>query len=120
MLKTLMLLCDKRIDCSLEAKSCFLVRHKVGNVTSGSYLYFNLKDRDKCTSVVKLIPLVTSSNLFLLKVVQKCQNCQLCVLWENSSEESIIYCVDVDYVLDSVYVKAAEACTNSNSDVNEL
>ena len=34
----------------------------------------------------------------------------------------MIYCVDVDYVLGSAYVKADEACTNSNSnsDANEL
>ena len=43
-------------------------------------LNFNSKHHDECKSAVKLIPLVTTFNLFLLEVVQKWQHCQLCVL----------------------------------------
>ena len=43
-------------------------------------LNFNSKHLDKCTFVVILTSLVTTSNLFLLEVVQ------LCVLQENSTE----------------------------------
>ena len=34
---------------------------------------------------LKLIRLLTVSNLFALEVVQSCQHCQLCVLLENSN-----------------------------------
>ena len=50
-----------------------------------SYLNFNSRYHDKCTFVVKLIPLVSTSNLFPLEVAQKCQLYQLCVLQENSN-----------------------------------
>ena len=50
-----------------------------------SYLNFNSKNYDKCRFVVELISLVNTSYLFSLEVVQKCQHCQLCVLWENSN-----------------------------------
>ena len=47
-----------------------------------SHLNFNLKHHDNCRSVLKLISLATTSNLFSSEVVQKCQYCQLCVLRE--------------------------------------
>ena len=50
-----------------------------------SYLNFNSKNYDKCRFVVELISLVNTFYLFSLEVVQKCQHCQLCVLWENSN-----------------------------------
>ena len=42
---------------------------------------------------MKLIRLLTVSNLFALEVVESCQHCQLCVLWENSIvlEESFYF-----------------------------
>ena len=43
-----------------------------------NHLYFNLKHHDKCKVTLKLILLVTTSNLFSLEVVQKCQHYQLC------------------------------------------
>ena len=44
-------------------------------------LNFNSKHHDKCKVELKCIPLVTTSNLFSLEVVQKCQ---LCVTRKNS------------------------------------
>ena len=51
---------------------------------------FNLRYHDKCEVALKFISLVTTSNLFSLETVQKCQHCQVCVLWENSSEVKVI------------------------------
>ena len=48
-----------------------------------SHLNFNSKHHDKCKFELQLISLATTSNLFLLEIVHKCQHCQLCVLWEN-------------------------------------
>ena len=31
---------------------------------------------------------IITSNLFPLEVVQKCQHCQLCALWENSNRDT--------------------------------
>ena len=45
------------------------------------YLNFNSRYHDKCKVALKIIPLVTISNLFSLEVVQKCQ---LCVIRDNS------------------------------------
>ena len=39
---------------------------------------------------MKLIRLLTVSNIFALEVVQSCQHCQLCVLQENSNTLSIL------------------------------
>ena len=41
-----------------------------------SHLNFNSKHHDKCKIALKLIPLVTVSDLFSLKVLPKCQHCQ--------------------------------------------
>ena len=49
------------------------------------YLNFSAKHHDKCKFTLKFILLVTIPNLFSLQVVRKCQNCQLCVLQENSN-----------------------------------
>ena len=49
-----------------------------------SHLNFNSKHLDKCKFALKLIPIITVSNLFSVEVAQKCQHCQLCVLWENA------------------------------------
>ena len=50
--------------------------------------HFNYKSNhyDKCKFALKLIRLLTISNLFSLEPVQKCQHCQLCVLRENLTE----------------------------------
>ena len=44
----------------------------------------NSQHHGKCKFAFKLIRFLTVSNLFTLEIVQKCQHCQLCVLWENS------------------------------------
>ena len=49
-----------------------------------SLFNYNSKDCDKCKFDLKLVSLPTVSNYFLLRVVQKCQYCQLCILWDNS------------------------------------
>ena len=49
-----------------------------------SHFSFNKKHNDKCKFALNFLPLVTTSNLFSLEVVQKCQHCQLFVLRENS------------------------------------
>ena len=46
------------------------------------------KHYEKYKFALELIGLLTVSNLFPLKVVQKCQHCQLCVLWDNTSSKS--------------------------------
>ena len=48
------------------------------------HINYNSKHHGKCKFAFKLIRFLTVSNLFTLEVVQKCQRCQLCVLWENS------------------------------------
>ena len=50
--------------------------------TDISHSNFNSKHYDKCKFALKFIPLVTTSNLFSLEVVQRCQNC---LLWKNSN-----------------------------------
>ena len=57
-----------------------------------SHLNFNSKHYGVCKFTLKLIPLVTISNLFSLEVVPKCQHCQLCVLWKNASILSRPHC----------------------------
>ena len=67
----------------------FPVRHKVGNVGMFVLLKFqnkldrelshfnlNSKHHDKCKFTLKLIWLLTVSNLFILEIVQKRQCCQ--------------------------------------------
>ena len=49
-----------------------------------SHITFNLKHNDKCKFALTFISLATTSNLFSVEVVQKCQHCQFCVLRENS------------------------------------
>ena len=44
--------------------------------TDISHLNFNSKHYDKCKFALKVIPLVTTSNLLSLEVVQKCQHCE--------------------------------------------
>ena len=81
----------------LKSHSSLPVIHKVGNF--GIFVLFkfenkldieinpfnfNSKHYDKCKFSLKLIGLLTVSNLFPLEVVQKYQHCQLCVLRENS------------------------------------
>ena len=81
----------------LKSHSSFPVIHKVGNFDifvlfkfenkldrEINPFNFNSKHYDKCKFSLKLIRLLTVSNLFPLLVVQKCQHCQLCVLRENS------------------------------------
>ena len=53
------------------------------------HLTFHLKHHDKCKFAVKLIPLVITSNIFPLEIVQKCQHYQLCVLRKNSNLRSL-------------------------------
>ena len=48
------------------------------------HINYNSKHHGKCKFAFKLIRFLNVSNLFTLEVVQKCQHCQLCVLWENS------------------------------------
>ena len=77
----------------LKSNSSFPVTNKVGNIGIFVLLKFenkldieinpfnfNSKHYDKCQFSLKLIGLLTASNLFPLEVVQKCQHCQLCVL----------------------------------------
>ena len=40
-----------------------------------NHLNFNSRHHDKCGVTLKSIPLVTTSNLFSLEIVQKCQHC---------------------------------------------
>ena len=47
---------------------------------------------------MKLIRLLTVSNLFALETVQSCQHCQLCVLRENSIIWSFILEIYFDYI----------------------
>ena len=47
-----------------------------------NHLSFNSRHHDKCKVALKIIPLVTMSNWFSLKVVQKCH---LCVIRKNSN-----------------------------------
>ena len=68
-----------------------------------SCLTFNFKHHDKCKLTVKLIPLVTTFNLFPLQVEQKCQHCQLCVLWENSN--LALFCEKIGRVVNVTSVK---------------
>ena len=82
----------------LKSHSSFPVTHKVDNIGIFVLLKFenkldieinpfnfNSKHYDKCPFSLKLIGLLTVSNLFPLELVQKkCQHCQLCVLRENS------------------------------------
>ena len=78
-------------------RSSLSVIHKVRNV--GSFLLLKFKNKldkeinhfkfnsmhyEECKFGLKLIGLLTVSNLFPLEVVQKCRHCQLCVLRENS------------------------------------
>ena len=83
----------------VDLDSSFSVIHKVGNVdifvllkfgnkmdTEISHFNYNSKYYDKCKSASKLIRLLSDDNLFWL-VVQKCQHCQLCILWENFTEQ---------------------------------
>ena len=62
---------------------CFNFENEI--VIAVNHLTFNLKHHDKCKFAVKWTPLVTTSNIFPLEVVQKCQHCQLCVLRKNSN-----------------------------------
>ena len=57
----------------------FIFEHEMDIVIS--HLNFNSKLLDKCKFALKLIPVITISNLFSLEVAQKCQHWQLCVLW---------------------------------------
>ena len=59
--------------------------------TDISHLILNLKHRVKCKFALKLIILATTSDLFSLQVVQKCQHCQLYVdlLLENSTAQDV-------------------------------
>ena len=51
-----------------------------------THFNFNPKQHHgKCKCALTFIPLLSTSNLFTLEVVQKCQHCQLCELWENST-----------------------------------
>ena len=83
----------------LVNQSSFPVIHKVGNVgifvlvkcetkldKEINHFSFNSKHYKKCKFTLKLIGLLTVSNLFPLEVVQKCQHCQLCLLRDNSNE----------------------------------
>ena len=63
---------------------CFNFENQMDIVTN--YLNFNLRHHDRCQVPLKFIPLVITSNLLSLEIVQKCQHCQLCVLQENSIE----------------------------------
>ena len=45
---------------------------------------YDSKHYDKYKFTLKLIIILTVSNLFPLEDVQKCQHCQLCVLRKNS------------------------------------
>ena len=85
---------------NIEIESSFPVIHEIWNVgifvllkfenmLNGqiNYFNFNSEHHDKCKFSLKLFGLLTVSNLFSLKVVQKCQHCQLCVLCKNSSHE---------------------------------
>ena len=56
---------------------CFSLESKMDIVIS--HFNFNQKANDKCKLALKFIPLATTSKLFSLNVVQKCQNSQLCV-----------------------------------------
>ena len=47
---------------------------------------FNSIYHDKFRFVLNLIQLLSISILFSLEVIQKRQCCQVCVLWENSSD----------------------------------
>ena len=49
-----------------------------------SHFNFNSKHHDESKFTLTFISLVTTSNLFPLEIVQKCQHWQLCVLRENS------------------------------------
>ena len=79
------------------SQSSFPVIHKVGNIDIFvllkfgnkldvviSHINFISKQYDKCKFVLELVLLGTIVNLFLLEVVQRCQHCQPCVIWENS------------------------------------
>ena len=55
-----------------------------------SHFNYNLKHYDKCKFTLKLIWLLTVSNLFLMKVVATCQNSQLCVLRPEKFESDNI------------------------------
>ena len=51
-----------------------------------SYLNCNSKCHDKCTQIeAKLISFTSTSNLFSLEVIQKCQHFRFCVVRENSN-----------------------------------
>ena len=50
-----------------------------------SYTYPDSRYHVKCKFASEFILLITITNLFPFKVVQKCQHCQLCVLRENSN-----------------------------------
>ena len=84
---------------SKQVYSSFPVLHKVGNVDilvlyksenkmviDISDFTFNSKHCNKFA--LKLISLLTVSNLFPLDFVQKCQHCQLCMLRENSTGQT--------------------------------
>ena len=66
---------------------------KIGRDREISYFYYDSKHNFKCKIGSKMIMHLTVSKLFALEVVQKCQRCQLCVLWENStgSVQNCIY-----------------------------
>ena len=82
--------------------SSFPIIHKVGNIgifvllkfdrniaREISHFNYNLEHFDNCKCSLKMIMLLTVYNVFPFndKVAQKSQNCQLCVLRENS-----VYC----------------------------
>ena len=58
-----------------------------------SHPNFNLWHQDKCKFAMKFIPLLTTSNLLPLEVVQNCQLCQICVLRGNSNVTCACACV---------------------------
>ena len=85
-------------------QSSFPVLHKVGKLTFlycfnfGNYieivvthLNFSLKHHENYKFAVILILLVVTSNSIPLEGIQKCQNCQLCVLRGNSNAGAIVH-----------------------------
>ena len=62
----------------------YCLNYKLGGEIS--HINFNSKNYDKLKYkfALKLIWLITASNLFQLEVLQKGQHCLFCVLWKNS------------------------------------
>ena len=69
----------------------FLYCFKLWKLDGYSYQspQFNSRHHDRCKVALKFIPLVTTSNLYLFSR-EVVQNCQLCIIRENSLGEMLL------------------------------